>query len=134
MVTPTKTYTTDETLNRFSPEVRECYTDDEVQLKHLKSSIGFRYSLKNCFLDIVLDHLLKNCSCSVSVLKIDNVKVKSTILTFYKNNYFLVINVTNELGFGLFLICLMSALVPKHGRGDPSHHRAALTVTQFVLT
>ena len=81
VVTPTKTYTTNETLKRFSPEVRECYTDDEVQLKHLKSSIGFRYSIKNCYLDIVLDHLLKNCSCSIEVLKIDNVKVKSIILT-----------------------------------------------------
>ena len=84
VVTPTKTYTTNETIKRFSPEVRECYTDDEVQLKHLKSSIGFRYSMKNCLLDIALDHLLKNCSCTFSVLKIDNVEVKSLTLTLYK--------------------------------------------------
>ena len=84
MVTPTKTYTTHETVKRFSPEVRECYTDDEVQLKHLKRSIGFRYSMKNCYLDIVLDHLLNNCYCIYPVLKIDNVKVKSLNLTFMK--------------------------------------------------
>ena len=77
-VIPSKTYTTKDALKRFPPEVRECYIDEEVQLKYLKSSIGFRYSMKNCHYDIVIDHCVKNCSCFFPIAKMDEFEVIMT--------------------------------------------------------
>ena len=42
-ITPTIVNTTERTINRFSPEIRGCYTDDEFKLKYLEYKQGFRY-------------------------------------------------------------------------------------------
>ena len=41
--------TSESVMARFSPEERECFTDEEFDFKYLKRQDGFRYSLKNCF-------------------------------------------------------------------------------------
>ena len=74
-VIPSKTYTTNYALKRFPPEVRECYMDEEIQLKYLKSSFGFRYSMKNCLYDIVIEYCVKNSSCFFHIAKMDDFEV-----------------------------------------------------------
>ena len=62
-ITPTKSFTTKDAIHRFSPNDRECFTDEEFQLRHLKKKFGYRYSMRNCLYDIVLGNTLNNCSC-----------------------------------------------------------------------
>ena len=74
-ITPTKTSTTKEAIERFSPDERECYTDAEFQLRYLKKKFGYRYSMKNCLYDIVLGNTLKNCSCYFPLSPVETSKV-----------------------------------------------------------
>lgn len=41
-ITPTLTNTVESTKRRFSPKDRQCYFEDEIQLAHLPSDIGYR--------------------------------------------------------------------------------------------
>ena len=71
-ITPIKSFTTKAAIQRFSPEKRECYTDDEFQLEHLKKKFGYRYSMRNCLYDIVVETILKKCSCFFPVTYMEN--------------------------------------------------------------
>lgn len=55
--------TTDQVISRFSPEVRQCYSDEEVSLRTLSMDWGFRYSKKNCFYAALIEKVFSNCSC-----------------------------------------------------------------------
>ena len=62
-VTPTITHTTPSALNRFNPEQRDCYTDDEISLKYLPSSNGYRYGIGNCLFESSFENILEKCKC-----------------------------------------------------------------------
>jgi len=61
-VTPTLTVTTKEARNRFTPDQRVCYFDDEFLFKYLPSEL-YRYGLSNCLFAATYDEILKNCNC-----------------------------------------------------------------------
>ena len=62
-VTPTTTHTTESAKSRFSPEQRDCYTDDEISLKFLPSKDGYRYGIGNCLFESSFENILENCKC-----------------------------------------------------------------------
>ena len=62
-VTPTVTHTTDSALNRFNPEERDCYKEDEISLKYLPRSNGYRYGIGNCLFESSFEHILEKCKC-----------------------------------------------------------------------
>jgi hypothetical protein len=62
-LSPVIVNTTENVLTHFSPQARECYTDEEFYFKLLKWEDGFRYSFKNCLYAGLLDAIISNCSC-----------------------------------------------------------------------
>lgn len=78
-VTPTLTVTTQEALNRFTPDERACYADHEFRFKYLPQELyrysfliqdcplcylpAFRYGLSNCLFAATYDKVVSNCSC-----------------------------------------------------------------------
>jgi len=62
-MSPSIINTSDSALNRFSPADRDCYTDEEFLLPNLLWEGGFRYSVKNCLYESVIQHIITNCSC-----------------------------------------------------------------------
>ncbi len=62
-LSPVIVNTSENAINRFQPEERGCYTDDEFHLKRLGWDDGFRYSMKNCLYASLLEKIMSNCSC-----------------------------------------------------------------------
>ena len=60
---PSVINTTQEAIDRFTPEQRNCYTDEEFRLKYFKYEMGFRYSMGNCLYESLLENILSNCNC-----------------------------------------------------------------------
>ena len=89
-ITPTKSFTTKDAIQRFSPNDRECFTDEEFQLRHLKKKFGYRYSMRNCLYDIVLGNTIKNCSCFFPINHMETSKV-------YFKNYLLARRLSREV-------------------------------------
>ena len=54
-LTSSKIVTSDSALKRFSPEDRGCYLDEEFKLAILRWDNGYRYSIKNCLYESVID-------------------------------------------------------------------------------
>jgi len=50
-------------ISRFAPNERGCYTEEEINLKYLPLSMGYRYSPKNCLYAALVEKILINCSC-----------------------------------------------------------------------
>ena len=65
LITMTQTIlnATEAVINRFTPEDRDCYTDEEFKFEHLKYEYGFRYSMPNCLYASVLESIIENCQC-----------------------------------------------------------------------
>jgi hypothetical protein len=57
---PTRIVTGDSAMNRFGPEKRGCYVDAEFQFPNLKTDNGFRYSIKNCLYEAVIERFIYN--------------------------------------------------------------------------
>ena len=55
--------TTENVIGRFTPEYRDCYTDDEFKLKYSTKEKGYRYSMSNCLYESVIQNIIENCSC-----------------------------------------------------------------------
>ena len=51
---------------RFTPEQRDCYTHDEVNLNALPLEKGYRMSMKNCLYDEALHAAISKCKCKPS--------------------------------------------------------------------
>ena len=51
---------------RFYPRERDCYFQDEIQLKHLSDKF-YRYSMGNCLTEAYLQHTEKICNCTKRV-------------------------------------------------------------------
>jgi hypothetical protein len=47
-LTPTVYNTTESAIDRFPPEQRNCYQEDEFDFPNLRWEDGYRYSIKNC--------------------------------------------------------------------------------------
>ena len=50
-------------MNRFTPEERDCYSEDEISLKYLPHSHGYRYEMSNCLFESAFENILKECKC-----------------------------------------------------------------------
>jgi hypothetical protein len=48
---------------RLSPVQRNCYTDSEFPFKYIPRDMGFRYSMKNCLYESVLEKTIEICKC-----------------------------------------------------------------------
>lgn len=66
IIKPILTSTTLVAKNRFSPEVRGCYFQDEYRLKDF-SYRGLRYSLDNCLIEAERQAVARECGCDYYV-------------------------------------------------------------------
>ena len=82
-VTPFLTHTTQSALSRFSPEERDCYKEDEILLKYLPPSNGYRYAIGNCLFEAALENILEKCNCypgyNLGLVKDHNLDLKPCI-------------------------------------------------------
>ena len=61
---PTIISTTDNAIQQFTPSERNCYTDGEANLTHLRYDEGFRYEMNNCLIDEKIADIIWNCKCN----------------------------------------------------------------------
>ena len=47
----------------FAPKERKCWVDSEIELKELKYSDGYRYTMTNCLYEATMQVAYNNCSC-----------------------------------------------------------------------
>ena len=48
---------------QFTPEDRNCYSSDELDLKYFSWNQGFKYSMQNCLYESLLESILDECMC-----------------------------------------------------------------------
>ena len=58
-ITPTILSTSQKAKDRFSPEERDCYTENEIELKYLPKAHGYRYEMSNCLFEATFEHILE---------------------------------------------------------------------------
>lgn len=51
-------------LERFTPEERDCYMEDEIDLKYLPKDHGYRYEMSNCLFEAAYEKILEVCRCA----------------------------------------------------------------------
>ena len=68
-ITPSILDTREVALNRFSPEDRDCYIDEEFRLPNLYYEGGYRYSVKNCLYEGALQKIINECHCLPSFVE-----------------------------------------------------------------
>ena len=51
-------------LARFTPEQRDCYREDEIDLMYLPKSHGYRYEMSNCLFEASLQQIELQCNCT----------------------------------------------------------------------
>lgn len=59
----TEITTTKAAISRFTPEERDCFIEDEVNLTALPQQNGYRMSMKNCLYDKALHATIEECRC-----------------------------------------------------------------------
>ena len=47
----------------FAPKERKCWVNEEILLKELNYTDGYRYTMTNCLFDATMHAAYKNCSC-----------------------------------------------------------------------
>ena len=62
-MSPTLLNISKDTLQRFSPEQRDCYTADEFVLQHFSDRNWFNYSMDNCEYNTAIEATLQKCNC-----------------------------------------------------------------------
>ena len=65
-IVPTTIETTQDAIDRFTPEERNCYTDNEFDLIYTPKQNGFRYSMQNCLYDRMVDMVVERCNCTMT--------------------------------------------------------------------
>ena len=65
-------------MNRFTPEERDCYSEDEISLKYLPHSHGYRYEMSNCLFESAFENILKECKCCPGKSSMHSCKVLYT--------------------------------------------------------
>ena len=63
--------TTEAAISRFSPELRTCYAEEEIDFKYLQRDDGYRYSIDNCFYEAVVEKVIDNCKCVPFFITVD---------------------------------------------------------------
>lgn len=51
-------YTHQNAMERFSPQQRDCYSENEINLKYLPRDHGYRYEMSNCLFEATFEHIL----------------------------------------------------------------------------
>ena len=51
-------------LERFTPQERDCYKEEEIDLKYLPKSHGYRYEMSNCLFEAAYEKILEVCQCA----------------------------------------------------------------------
>ena len=51
-------------MARFTPEERDCYMEDEIDLMYLPKSHGYRYEMSNCLFEAAFEKILEICHCA----------------------------------------------------------------------
>ena len=62
-MTPTLISTSKNAMERFTPEERDCYSEDEISLKYLPRDHGYRYEMSNCLFESAFENILRECKC-----------------------------------------------------------------------
>ena len=62
-VTPTLISTSKNAMERFTPEERDCYSEEEISLKYLPRDHGYRYEMSNCLFESAFENILRECKC-----------------------------------------------------------------------
>ena len=62
-VTPTLIVTSRNAMQRFTPEERDCYSENEISLKYLPRDHGYRYEMSNCLFESAFEYILHECKC-----------------------------------------------------------------------
>ena len=65
-IVPTSIKTTDDVIIRFTPDERDCYTNDEFDLSYCPQKLGFRYAMQNCLYDRMVDTVAQKCNCTMT--------------------------------------------------------------------
>ena len=60
---PIITETSEDAIWKFSPEMRQCYTEGEKNLTYLPYKEAFRYEMNNCLIDQGIGDIIWNCRC-----------------------------------------------------------------------
>ncbi|TRY75809.1 hypothetical protein TCAL_07005 [Tigriopus californicus] len=63
-VSPTLIDTTQPCKRRFSPKKRQCYFQDEIDLRHFPHDQGYRYEMSNCLFEATLQKIEETCGCT----------------------------------------------------------------------
>ena len=50
-------------MERFTPEERDCYSEEEISLKYLPRDHGYRYEMSNCLFESAFENILRECKC-----------------------------------------------------------------------
>ena len=60
---PWITFTTKDTIDKLTPDQRQCYADGEKNLTYLDLKHGYRYEMNNCLIDQAIYEIIWNCRC-----------------------------------------------------------------------
>ena len=71
LLSASKSTTTQEAIQRYQPEHRGCYTDEEFEFKRMALT-RYTYSLTNCYFAGVMDKIVRDCGCIPWFLDSDN--------------------------------------------------------------
>ena len=62
-LTPSLSSITDRALSRFSPRIRQCYNNKEIELTYFPRRRGYMYSLDNCIFESTVNQVHEDCNC-----------------------------------------------------------------------
>ncbi|XP_059078307.1 uncharacterized protein LOC131876825 [Tigriopus californicus] len=73
-VTPSLIETTNPCKRRFTPEKRQCYFKDEINLRHFPSTLGYRYEMSNCLYEATLQKVERECGCTSAQFRYEHIQ------------------------------------------------------------
>ena len=85
-IMPTITNTSLDAIEKFDPLERDCYTEDEYKLKYFTLEHGFRYSMRNCLYNVLLQKIVDECQC-LTYLDFDKVKKFNPTLSLCQGSH-----------------------------------------------
>ena len=62
--------TSDQAYQRFSPEDRGCYFNEEIKMVDFNLDVGIRYEMTNCLFQAATDKILSECECNTAHLNV----------------------------------------------------------------
>ena len=89
-VSPVLYSTTEAALQRFKPEERGCYSENELHFKYLPKSL-YRYDISNCLFEVMkesLDGFRVSIHLSCIAFFVDILEVQSILFQYLKGSLF----------------------------------------------